>query len=107
MLIQVVASDHRQALKFRLASVASARFSVARSDAQEKQANICVPATSTDVIISTMRSRLPARVHGVEQPVRASCGSHDLDHKRGPSGRRLQVPGIPMSSRTCQLLGCV
>ena len=43
----------------------------------------------------------------VELPVRAPSCARDRDRNYGTSGRRLKASGIPMSSRTRQILGRV
>ena len=79
----------------------------ARSDARSAPADSCCSAAFTDLVRSTVRSKLPFRVRDAEQPIRALSGARDRDRNCGRSGRRLRTPGTPMSSRSLQLHGSV
>ena len=123
MVNPVVVIDLRQVQFPRRASGAPERISVhlffacnrdrdsdrtaACSDARSTPEDSCDPAASTDVVRLVVRSKLPSRVRGVEQPICASSGARGRDRDSASSGRRRQAPGIPMSSRTRQLLGRV
>ena len=80
---------------------------VARGDARDISADNFESAASIDFVRSNVRSKLRSRVRGVEQPIRAPSGVRDHDRDSVPLGRHMRAPGIPMSSRTRQLLGCV
>ena len=102
------ARKHRVEKEFRAARGAPARDqdserTMARSDARNIPADSCDQAASTDVIRLTARSKLPSRVRGVEQPIRAPSGARDRDRKSRRSRRRLRAPAIPLRNRTRQL----
>ena len=54
----------------------------------------CDLTASRSAIRSILRSKLPARLHGVEIPVRAEIGAHDRDRDSDPAVRGLKIPGI-------------
>ena len=78
-----------------------------RSGAGGKPTESCATKSLTSLVRSPVRSKLPSRARGFEQPVCAQNCARDRDRKDGPSERCLRAPGILMISHTCQLLGRV
>ena len=78
---------------------------MARSYAHDTSVDSCDLVASTDEVRSTVRSKLPSRVRGVEQLIVAPSDARKRDRDSIPLGRRVRAPGIPMSSRTFYLLG--
>ena len=62
---------------------------------------------STDVVRSTVRSKLSSCVLGFEQPIGGPSDERDRDSDSVSLGERMGVLGIPMISRTRQLLESV
>ena len=74
---------------------------------RDTPAESCDTFVSTDLVRSTVRSKLSTPVGGVEQPIRALSGARDRNRDSVPLGLRLRAPVISKSSRARQLLRSV
>ena len=62
-------------------------------------------AVSTEGVRSAVRSKLPSRVRGVQQPIREPLAARGRDRDNASLGRRRRALSTPMSNRTRQMLG--
>ena len=98
------AGNYFHVLKTKRAHVRDSDRTTAQSDMHDTLTDSCDLVAFTDVVILTVRSKLPTRVRGVEQQIRAPSGARDLDRDWGSVllGRYMLTPRIPMCSSTCQ-----